>query len=132
MNSLSLMIYAANVVDKVSWLIGSAGFACVIIGVIATIMNLVPWTEWTWDSEDKKKKDAALKVRLGVVGKRLLCAAFVGLLFASLIPSSRTIYMIAGSEAGEMIVTSPEAKEIFNDLKSIIKSKLKDELGEKK
>lgn len=52
----------------------------------------------------------------------------VSLPLSLLTPSSKTIYMIAASEAGETIVTSPEAREIFDDLKEVIKLKLKQEL----
>jgi len=45
-----------------------------------------------------------------------------------LVPSRETIYMIAASEAGEMVVTSPEAREMLNDLKAIIKGYIPKEI----
>lgn len=44
---------------------------------------------------------------------------------------SWTIYMIAASEAGQRIVTSPDAIEMMTDLKDIIKKRLRDELEAK-
>ena len=38
--------------------------------------------------------------------------------------------MIAASEAGETIVTSPDAKEMLGDLREIIRRKLKEQLKE--
>jgi hypothetical protein len=43
---------------------------------------------------------------------------------AAFIPSSTTVYMIATSEAGEMVVNTPEAKEIMSDLKEILNIQL--------
>ena len=43
---------------------------------------------------------------------------------AILIPSKETIYLIAGSEAGEYVVSTPEAQEIITDIHTIIKKQL--------
>jgi len=49
---------------------------------------------------------------------------FATLLFC-IIPTEKTIYMIAASEAGEHVVTSEEGKEILNDLRTILKQQIK-------
>jgi hypothetical protein len=43
-----------------------------------------------------------------------------------LIPSRDTIYLIAGSEVGEIVVNSPEAREILNNVKTVIKQQIKE------
>ena len=55
----------------------------------------------------------------------ILCA-----LIASLIPSSRTMYMIAASESAEMVVTNSAVQETFGDLIKLIQKKLKGETNE--
>lgn len=65
--------------------------------------------------------------------KRQLAKAWVLLIPAVLVtfvPSSKTIYLIAASEAGEAVVTNPDTIEMMGDLKAIIKKRLKEELGE--
>ena len=49
---------------------------------------------------------------------------FIGITMATLTPSKETIYLIAGSEAGEAVVTSAEGQEIINDIRLIIKGQL--------
>ena len=51
---------------------------------------------------------------------------------STLVPSERTMYMIAASEIGETIVTSPEAEEVFGELKDTILFKLNELQGENK
>lgn len=40
------------------------------------------------------------------------------------VPSKNTFYLIAGSEAGEAVITSPEGEEIIRDIKKIIKQQI--------
>jgi len=54
---------------------------------------------------------------------------FLGVI-ATLIPDQNTIYLIAGSEAGEYVVNTPEAQEILNDVHKIIKLQLKEATNE--
>jgi len=51
---------------------------------------------------------------------------------AAIIPSKDTIYLVAGSEAGEAVVTSQEGKEILNDIKEVIRYQLGELKGENK
>jgi hypothetical protein len=44
--------------------------------------------------------------------------------FANLIPSKNTIYLIAGSEVGEVVVTSEEGQAILNDIHEVIRAQL--------
>jgi hypothetical protein len=57
--------------------------------------------------------------------KYSILALSVGmLLFSTLIPSKETIYLIAGSQAGEAVVTSESGQEILNDIHEVIKHQL--------
>lgn len=57
-------------------------------------------------------------------GKKWVIFAITVTLLAFLVPSKATIYLIAGSEAGEAVVTSQEGKEIMADIKDIIRHQL--------
>lgn len=120
MNNLSWMIYAADVLGNLRNLFT----ACAIMSGLAVCAISLAYAIGQADGD---VEEGSWKKPL-----RLLPLVFVFALMAVLSPSSSTIYMIAASEAGETVVTSPEAKEIFSDLKSVIKSKLKEELGEDK
>lgn len=119
MNSLSWMIYAAEA-------LGNLGTAA----ALATFLSLLAIAGGVFvggmivsidDRNSTGKELMAASMRKWWLP---LCFAFVSVFT----PSSNTIYLIAASEAGETIVTSPEAKEVFDDLKTIIKSKLKEQL----
>ncbi|MGE0290384.1 MAG: hypothetical protein AB7I42_25055 [Bradyrhizobium sp.] len=118
MNTLSWLIYAAEVTGNLRELmiLGTA-LGVMAIGVAAFVAGLLEacgnWPEGCW------KKPF-----------RWTWAVALAALVATAIPSSRTIYMIAASEAGEQIATSPDAIEMMGDLKAVIKKKLKEELAD--
>lgn len=123
MNSLSWMIYAADIVGNLSGFL--MALAVIAFALAALSGCFLAATFSTYSKEDDEYKKASA-VSTAVLGKWWL-AVVLALLYV-VTPSSNTIYMIAASEAGETIVTSPEAREVFNDLKTIIKSKLKEQL----
>jgi len=117
MNSLSWMIYGAGVLGNIQGvLIGGAiaSGVAIVVFIVASIIG----------AEDGDVEPGTWKK-----GIRWTWVPVVISLFAALIPSSSTIYLMAASEAGEAVVSSPDAKDMLNDLKSIIRKKLKEELG---
>lgn len=125
MNTLSWLIYAAEVSDRASGLCKLLAFLFPLImggpAVVAAFVMayddnygkgaiLSKWAPWT------------LLPAVLVVEVALLVGAVA-------LPSKSTLYMIAASEAGEAIVTSPDAVEMMGDLKQIIKKRLRDELA---
>ena len=56
---------------------------------------------------------------------RGLAAAFALGAISMILPSSRTLYLIAASEIGEKAVASPEAKELFGEIRTTIMQQLK-------
>lgn len=117
MNNLSWLIYAADVSEKIS---NAFGLIAVFIGVIGGVGIVVIWAGVIIEKESKSPAIYVSAIWIFIMA--------VSLPISLLTPSSKTIYMIAASEAGETIVTSPEAREIFDDLKEVIKLKLKQEL----
>lgn len=118
MNSLSWMIYAAEALGSLQFIAGGFMIASAIglaVSIALTgLFNTIDGNERTDATVRRLASKWWVPVALGVI--------------TILAPSSKTIYLIAASEAGETIVTSPEAKEVFDDLKTIIKSKLKEQL----
>lgn len=110
MNALSWLIYLAGVAGNIQGLLIAigliSGVAVILFTIFTAVENDDPWPalKWAWIP---------------------ICA---GILAAAL-PSTSTIYMIAASEAGEQIATSPDAIEMMGDLKAIIKKRLKEELS---
>ncbi|WP_054308954.1 hypothetical protein [Mesorhizobium sp. 1M-11] len=117
MNNLSWLIYAAEVSERIqeacvfiTFVIGIIGGAALLVAFIGTLAE-------------------GGKLRYPVVAFLFwLPITILSLGGAWLLPSSKTIYMIAASEAGAQVVTSPDAVEMMGDLKAIIKKRLKAEL----
>ena len=117
MNNLSWMIYLAEVCERVQGVAEILAFMLGFMGAFAV------FAMWMHVSEIGAKVAASLTVLYLLVELPLIA-------LGAFTPSSSTIYMIAASEAGETVVTSPEAKEMLGDLKEIIRRKLKEELND--
>lgn len=118
MNTLSWLIYFAEVLGNLRGvLVGGAILSGILIGIRSLTAGLQS------DFGDGKPGEWIRALRYCWV-----VAAFA--VVAALMPSTKTLYLIAASEAGETVVTSPDAIEMMGDLKAIIKKKLKEELGE--
>lgn len=103
MNSLSWLIYLAQVVNNLGVMFGTMGVlvlaGCVIYFIVCSI-----------DASD------AVGRTVGVLPSTRYPVIGVSLLFLSnLLPSQNTLYAIAASEVGEKIVTSEAARGIADD-----------------
>lgn len=129
MNTLSWLIYAAEIFDRLGVALAAAGFGLILAGFAALAGGHTVWTYFSWQGKDERDRGAATQASLRKWGPRAVVLAAFLFLGAILLPSSRTLWLIAASEAGEAVVTSPDAVEMMGDLKAIIKKRLKDELG---
>lgn len=118
MNNLSWLIYAAEVVGNVQGLlVATAAIGGFTIPAAMFICGLA--------ADNGDLPEGSWKKPL-----RYLWIPILAAVLGTLIPSSKALYMIAASEAGETVVNSPDAIEMLGDLKTIIKKRLKEELGE--
>lgn len=126
MNNLSWLIYAADVVGKAGPFSLFAGLGLMASGVIMALVGRNSWNYYSSMSESQIAESEQFRKSLSRLGPRCVIAAIVFLFIATAIPSRGTIYMIAASEIGETVVTSPDAVGMMGDLRTIIKSKLKE------
>ena len=103
MNTLSLLIYLANVIPNI-------GALSTFIGMIGTLLLLAIGT--IWSAETNKNQLPKLKSYL------VLCG--IAVIISALLPDQKTIYMIAASEMGEAAVTTETGQEVFNELKDTV------------
>lgn len=123
MNDLSWFLYLADVLPTASvWL----GILFVPTGVIGAILVVCTMICAASTGEDEIRAGKVMKPF--AVSLPILSAIF--LLVSILIPSKETIYLIAGSEAGQYVVESETGQEILTDIKSIIKQQLSSLKGE--
>lgn len=108
MNNLSWFLYLAEVFPRLSAL----GFVLGLVTCLLMLCFIDPMF-----TEGSKK-----------AGKPILTGLLLTFVFsvtlAVFIPSKDTIYLIAASEAGEMVVKTPEAQEVLSDLKEILNVQL--------
>lgn len=124
MNSLSWMIYLADVTQGVGIATLLSSCAAVVCGGIATIVYLTHRFEEpsTYRCDTTEEKDAKIarwndsKAFAGKLATRLLIGGACLALVTSLIPSSTTIYAIAASEMGEDVLKTPTATKAMKAL----------------
>lgn len=99
MNSLSWMIYFADMARSCDFALSLTMIACAISLIAAGIIWIV---NDYGDAEDKERRRKAIVMSV-LIGK----IAAGTLLVDIVIPSSSTIYAIAASEMGEQVLKSP-------------------------
>lgn len=112
MNKLSWMLYLADVCQGIGVFLILATIASFVMFVLMTIIRTV-----TAVSDDKPVPALS---RSSVAG--LLAMGLAACLF----PSSKTVYMIAASEAGERIAATAEAREMLDLVRQKLKTVLTD------
>jgi uncharacterized membrane protein len=113
MNSLSWFLYLADVISNLQDVLTLMAIIFAIASIFWTICRVV--------GDDKyNSTERELAKTFWFVPWLFIFS----LTFAALIPSTNTIYLIAASEAGEMVVNTPEAKEVMSDLKEILNIQL--------
>lgn len=113
MNNLSLMLYAAEVLERFSGLL--LAVAIVTIGA-----SLISWGIRSMNAHDARQpipKRPSGWVGLGLVAAVLCC----------FLPSTKTVYMMAASELGERVVTSPEGRDALALIREKVRKSLADE-----
>jgi hypothetical protein len=94
MNNLSLLLYFAGVSGALQPLLGAVG------GLGALLTTVV--------------KGASLAEEFPFTAKGYFTACALCVLVACLLPSERTVYMIAASEVSGRAVSSPQGQEVLN------------------
>ena len=115
MNSLSWFLYFADVIGNLQGLL-------TLFAVLGGVISVFTCLGWLMNLDIYGEQE--LTKTLGGITKKLAPAVAIAALVAAAIPSKETVYMIAGSEAGEFVVNTPEAKEIMTDIKEVIRYQL--------
>jgi hypothetical protein len=105
MNTLSWLLYFAGAAENISVLL--------IFGSFITLSAVVV-AKFVYGIEDKPQP----KVRRYVIGAAIASAV------ACLLPSSKTVYMIAASEVGGRVAETAEAREMLDLLRTRVKDAL--------
>ena len=124
MNKLSWFLYLADIVPD---MLLPILVPITLLGILISPMVFIGVIWLANENEGTYAKDRAEAYYNRVVyhAKWIIPLFLIIHTLNVLIPSRETIYLIAGSEVGEVVANSPEAKEILNDVKAVIKEQLK-------
>lgn len=122
MNTLSILIYLAGVLPRVS------GILFFIPLIFVTVYLFVRGIEWV-NAKESRDRDW-FKDNPKVYNFKFIILCLTVMLFSCIIPSENTFYLIAASEMGETVVANPETIEIFDLLKETVKTKLEEQISE--
>ena len=121
MNSLSWLIYAAAVLPNMATMVGMFILvSCAVVMVFALIQYIGVCDAVSSGTEDKSIAKGSLKKTAKTVAITMVLTFIV----VGVVPDSKTIYMIAGSEAAEAVVSSEDGQEVLADIKEIIQLQL--------
>lgn len=122
MNDLSWFLYLADVLPNAASSLGAIGFGVSFLGGV----GLLIW-KFAYEMEKDTCEDA-VDVPKGFCWT--WSVFFLLFIITHFVPSKETIYLIAGSEAGEAVATSEVGQEILNDIQQVIKHQLNELKGE--
>lgn len=114
MNSLTLVIYLSGLVGKLSTVLAGLIPLLVVGGIFMSIAIAASYIEGCpyGDKHSFKK-----------LNYLLIPLILSGIIYV-VVPSRETILLMAGSEFSEQVVNTPEAKELLEGVRQVIKSQL--------
>lgn len=121
MNKLSLMLWLSDVLPALGVFGGVVGS----VGMIASTFVSAFGIFWAADYTSEKDEAVAFRKRCGRAAWIMWPSALVAITLCILTPTKTTVMAIAASEASEMVLTSPDGKEITNDALTAVKAWLK-------
>jgi heme/copper-type cytochrome/quinol oxidase subunit 2 len=130
MNKLTILLYLMDALESMSMFIWFGIIATAIAAVctmqvyFAKKFNPSTWRTDQQTVHAKEIENSAKRASFWFIG------TFIVLVFLSiLIPSTQTLYLMAGSEVGEMAATSERGEQILNKIEMAIDAQLDKLIG---
>ena len=121
MNWVSTLIYWSGVVESVGHFFYFI-LTAMAISVVGLTIAGIAWAA----SENPGERDYAASLKSYGWARTIFVFFFLLGIITNLIPSQNTVLMIAASEMGETVVTSPANVELFNTTRDLLLQKLKE------
>lgn len=126
MNNLSWLLYLADVIPSIGLTIHVCTMTAIVALAVYGMAGLI-WASTIWSYDDRRTvemKEEFYDQRKWLPSKQMFALIFGILIIVAIIPSKQTIYLIAASEAGQTVVTSPQANKMLTDIQEIIQLQL--------
>lgn len=116
MNSLSLLIYAVELISNI-------GYYSFYFSIWSAVGVAIAVVIWLFSLDHNIENDTQTAMRAGSVRwrNRFIVVFVIAMAFNILMPSRQTAIMMAASEVAEVVVKSEEAKEVMNGAKGAMK-----------
>lgn len=125
MNNLSILIYVADVIPNLSFMLVMMGVLWVGVYHILQVIKMASSEfVFSYETDATRERKERHQAEGFIVGKASIAFLVVASLLATLTPSIETIYLMAGSEAAEYAVTSEYGRELVSDIQAVIKKQL--------
>ena len=117
LSDLSVFLYLADVVPRAAH---SLGFVVVCIAAVLAILSFA----LTMSASESMKEERPPKYKKAI---RLVVSAFIVIFMLvplQLVPSRDTFYLIAGVEAGEVVVNSERGQQLIGKVNAVLDAQL--------
>lgn len=124
---LALLVYLASIVDNISNIFGLVGFLgfLVYFGILAIIhFSGYGIKEYSFESDDQISKQNKVKEVYTKYWKLSAVLFPFIMVISALLPSEKTIYIMAGAYATEQIATNDRVQKIGSEVLEVIEGKL--------
>ena len=115
---LSLLVYLASIAGGISKFLMIFGIVFLVL-IVLLIINIA----WQKDFGDDESVEQARNLNKKSF-KPLLSIGILFIIFSILIPSEKTIYIMAGAYATEQIANNERVQKIGSDVLEVIENKL--------
>lgn len=119
MNTVTIFILLSSIIPK----IGTSASFITAIGLAASV-TLIGCALASKADEDFTKRFGGTPIYPVILQqfKWIVPALITSAFIATITPDRQTLYMIAASELGEEVIKSPEALELYEEVKSVLRS----------
>ena len=119
--SLLYIIELLSTIDKVAY---GFMFSLVVLGAISQLATMVAQGIWDIEMQDTFKKFIKPNI------KRYILVLSILLSIVVLIPSERTMYIMAGLKTGDKVLDTVSQSETFQKAEQLLNQKLDEMLGD--
>lgn len=114
MNNISWFLYWVDVVGSLGTIIGIIGVVGSVLFIVSLLIGAMMKSSSTVcpECESSKREAARAKAIFKLVNKKTLFIFGVIFFLEAFIPSTKTMYLIMGSEVGEEIVSSQTGQRV--------------------
>ena len=130
---LALLVYFASVVGSISTFLGLLSFILVSVStafIITLLMGGLGVEIYSLDTEQKLENELKIKKILVKITKLAIPFAVIFALISVLLPTERTVYLMAAAYATQTIAQNDRVQKIGSDVLEVVEKKLSEMKGE--